>query len=63
MAEGTGFQWEYCDVGGDRLLEAYRISPEQFGARLEGAHDDLALAAALAARKGGGIGEERGRVL
>jgi hypothetical protein len=26
-AEGTGFQWEYCDVVGDRLLEAYRVSP------------------------------------
>jgi hypothetical protein len=26
-AEGTGFQWAYCDVVGDRLLEAYRISP------------------------------------
>lgn len=23
----TGFQWEYCDVLGDRLVEAYRISP------------------------------------
>jgi hypothetical protein len=21
------FQWEYCDIVGDRLLEAYRISP------------------------------------
>ena len=28
-AEGTGFQWEYCDVVGDRLLEAYRVSPVQ----------------------------------
>jgi hypothetical protein len=26
-AEGTGFQWVYCDVVGDRLLEAYRVSP------------------------------------
>jgi serine/threonine protein kinase len=26
-AEGTGFEWAYCDVVGDRLLEAYRISP------------------------------------
>ena len=26
-AAGTGFKWEYCDVVGDRLLEAYRISP------------------------------------
>jgi eukaryotic-like serine/threonine-protein kinase len=26
-AAGTGFQWDYCDVVGDRLLEAYRISP------------------------------------
>jgi eukaryotic-like serine/threonine-protein kinase len=26
-AEGTGFQWEYCDVVGDRLSEAYRVSP------------------------------------
>ena len=26
-AGSTGFQWEYCDVIGDRLVEAYRISP------------------------------------
>jgi len=26
-ASGSSFQWEYCDVVGDRLLEAYRISP------------------------------------
>lgn len=26
-AAGTGFQWDYCDIVGDRLLEAYRISP------------------------------------
>jgi hypothetical protein len=26
-AEGTGFEWNYCDVVGDRLLEAYRVSP------------------------------------
>ncbi len=26
-AEGTGFEWAYCDVVGDRLLEAYRVSP------------------------------------
>lgn len=26
-ASGSAFQWEYCDVVGDRLLEAYRISP------------------------------------
>jgi hypothetical protein len=26
-ARGTGFEWSYCDVVGDRLLEAYRISP------------------------------------
>ncbi len=26
-AEGTGFEWSYCDVVGDRLLEAYRVSP------------------------------------
>lgn len=26
-AAGTGFDWEYCDVVGDRLLEAYRVSP------------------------------------
>lgn len=26
-AEGTGFQFDYCDVVGDRLLEAYRVSP------------------------------------
>ena len=26
-AESTGFQWDYCDVVGDRLLEAYRVSP------------------------------------
>jgi hypothetical protein len=26
-AAGTGFAWDYCDVVGDRLLEAYRISP------------------------------------
>ena len=25
-ASGSAFQWEYCDVVGDRLLEAYRIS-------------------------------------
>jgi hypothetical protein len=30
-AEGTGFQWEYCDVVGDRLLEAYRVSPIRIG--------------------------------
>jgi serine/threonine protein kinase len=26
-AESTGFDWAYCDVVGDRLLEAYKISP------------------------------------
>jgi eukaryotic-like serine/threonine-protein kinase len=26
-ASGTGFEWSYCDVVGDRLLEAYRVSP------------------------------------
>lgn len=26
-AKSTGFQWEYCDVIGDRLVEAYRVSP------------------------------------
>lgn len=26
-ASGTSFQWEYCDIVGDRLLDAYRISP------------------------------------
>jgi eukaryotic-like serine/threonine-protein kinase len=26
-AEGTGFEWAYCDIVGDRLLEAYRVSP------------------------------------
>jgi len=26
-AAGTGFEWTYCDVVGDRLLEAYRVSP------------------------------------
>jgi len=26
-AASTGFKWEYCDVIGDRLVEAYRISP------------------------------------
>jgi hypothetical protein len=26
-AQGTGFAWAYCDVVGDRLLEAYRIGP------------------------------------
>jgi eukaryotic-like serine/threonine-protein kinase len=26
-AESTGFEWTYCDVVGDRLIEAYRISP------------------------------------
>jgi serine/threonine protein kinase len=26
-AEATGFEWTYCDVVGDRLLEAYRVSP------------------------------------
>jgi hypothetical protein len=26
-AEGTGFEWAYCDVVGDRLIEAYRVSP------------------------------------
>jgi len=26
-AAGTAFDWAYCDVVGDRLLEAYRVSP------------------------------------
>jgi serine/threonine protein kinase len=26
-ADSTGFQWEYCDIVGDRLVEAYRVSP------------------------------------
>jgi hypothetical protein len=26
-AQSTGFEWNYCDVVGDRLLEAYRVSP------------------------------------
>ncbi len=30
-ARGSNFQWEYCDVVGDRLLEAYRVS----GVRLQ----------------------------
>jgi serine/threonine protein kinase len=33
-AESTGFQWEYCDVVGDRLLEAYRISPVRIRCRI-----------------------------
>jgi eukaryotic-like serine/threonine-protein kinase len=33
-AESTGFQWEYCDVVGDRLLEAYRISPVRIRCRV-----------------------------
>ncbi|QHS50412.1 hypothetical protein [Edaphobacter sp. 12200R-103] len=26
-AAGTGFDWDYCDVVGDRLVAAYQISP------------------------------------
>lgn len=26
-ADGTSFEWSYCDVVGDRLLEAYKITP------------------------------------
>jgi hypothetical protein len=26
-ASGSAFEWNYCDVVGDRLLEAYRVSP------------------------------------
>lgn len=26
-AASTGFRWEFCDIIGDRLVEAYRISP------------------------------------
>ena len=26
-AGDTGFEWAYCDIVGDRLLEAYRVSP------------------------------------
>jgi len=26
-AQGSAFDWDYCDVVGDRLLEAYRLAP------------------------------------
>ena len=33
-AAGTGFDWDYCDVVGDRLLEAYGISPVRIRAQV-----------------------------
>ena len=32
--ESTGFQWAFCDVIGDRLVEAYRISPVRVRCRI-----------------------------
>ena len=31
---GTTFEWAYCDVVGDRLMEAYRVSPVRIRARV-----------------------------
>jgi eukaryotic-like serine/threonine-protein kinase len=41
--ESTGFQWEYCDVIGDRLVEVYRVSPVRIRCHIVLAALDLAV--------------------
>jgi hypothetical protein len=42
-AGSTAFQWEYCDVIGDRLVEAYRISPVRIRCQIALAALELAV--------------------
>lgn len=42
-ASGTNFDWEYCDVVGDRLLDAYKITPVRMQSKIVLAALDLAV--------------------
>ncbi|MGE0132421.1 MAG: protein kinase [Blastocatellales bacterium] len=42
-ASGTNFEWSYCDVVGDRLLEAYRITPVRIQCEIVLAAIDLSV--------------------
>jgi hypothetical protein len=42
-ASGTNFDWEYCDIVGDRLLDAYKITPVQMQTQIVLAALELAV--------------------
>jgi eukaryotic-like serine/threonine-protein kinase len=42
-ASGTNFDWEYCDIVGDRLLDAYKITPVQMQTQILLAALELAI--------------------